>query len=292
VAVGDRVEVLESGEGEGAVEKVLPRRSRLARRAILGHDETHRGKGRRLPPQEHVLAANLDLAAVVVPAPPRPTVIDRYLAMARAGGCRVLVCVNKIDLAARDVVEALMAPYWLAGAPVLLTSAVTGEGVAALREALSGRLVAFIGPSGGGKSSLINAMEPGLRLRTGDLNVAGKGSHATNWSATFSVGDALIVDTPGLREIGFIEDEGESAADDLFPEIRTLAEGCRFRDCTHTHEPQCAVKDALEAGNLDPDAYRRYARLSRRALAPAALVAADRAFQRAVRDGRNRARLR
>jgi ribosome biogenesis GTPase len=239
-----------------------------------------------------VLAANLDLAVIVVPVPPRPAVIDRYLAMARAGGCEVVVCVNKIDLAAPDVVEALMAPYRVAGVAVLLTSATDGAGIAELRGVLSRRLVAFIGPSGAGKSSLINAMEPGLRLRTGDLNVAGKGSHTTNWAATFTIGDALVVDTPGLREIGFIDDEDEAAADDLFPEIGALARGCRFRDCTHTHEPQCAVKGALEAGNLDPGAYRRYARLSRRALTPAALVEADRAFQRAVRDGRKRARLR
>ncbi|MGH2404951.1 MAG: GTPase RsgA, partial [bacterium] len=98
LAVGDRVEVKPAGSGEGTVEKLLPRRSRLARRAVIGHDAAHRGKGIRRPPREHVLAANLDLVVVVVPAPPKPTVIDRYLALAAKGGCSAVVCVNKTDL--------------------------------------------------------------------------------------------------------------------------------------------------------------------------------------------------
>ncbi len=263
LAVGDRVEVKPSGLGEGTVEKLLPRHSRLARRAVVGHDVAHRGKGARRAPPEHVLAANLDLAVVVVPAPPRATVIDRYVALATKGGCRTLVCVNKIDLVDAAQAEAMIARYREAGIPVLLTSAFTEVGIEGLREALAGKLVAFVGPSGGGKSSLLNVLNPSLNLRTGDLNVAGKGSHTTNWSATFSVGNALVVDTPGLREIGFLEDEGREATDDLFPEITALASGCKFRDCTHTHEPRCAVKSALDAGGLDPSVYKRYARLAR-----------------------------
>ncbi|MGQ0550733.1 MAG: ribosome small subunit-dependent GTPase A [Armatimonadota bacterium] len=263
LAVGDRVEVKPAGSWEGTVEKLLPRRSRLARRAVIGHDAAHRGKGARRPPREHVLAANLDLVVVVVAAPPRPAVIDRYLALAARGGCSALVCVNKIDLVDTDAAAAIMAPYGVAGVPVLLTSAVTGEGTEGLRAALAGKLVAFVGPSGGGKSSLLNVLNPRLNLRTGGLSVAGKGSHTTNWSATFTVGDGLVVDTPGLREIGFLEDEGREATEDLFPEITALVDGCRFRDCTHTHEPRCAVKSALDAGVLDPDLYRRYARLTR-----------------------------
>lgn len=263
IAVGDRVDVKPSGTQEGVVERILPRRSRLARKAVLGHDAAHRGKSRRQPPREHVLAANLDLAVIVISVPPQPPVIDRYLAMVGKGGCQALVCVNKIDLADPQTVEAAIAPYRLTDIPVLLTSARTGEGLAGLRDALSGRLVAFIGPSGSGKSSLLNALEPSLNLRTGALNIAGKGSHTTSWAATFPIGDALVVDTPGLREIGFLEDEGEEAAEDLFPEIARLAGGCRFRDCTHTHEPRCSVKEALGAGDLDAELYGRYARLAR-----------------------------
>jgi ribosome biogenesis GTPase len=210
--------------------------------------------------------------------------------MARAGGCESLVCVNKIDLADRDAVEAIVTSYRDGVTPVVLTSALTGEGVRELRASLSGKLVAFIGPSGAGKSTLLNAMAPGLDLRTGGLTASGKGRHTTNWAATFQIGDALMVDTPGLREIGFLEDPAGPSSDGLFPELVTLAAGCRFRDCSHTHEPGCAVKDALAAGELDPEPYRRYARLARQRLDPAAAVAADRAFQRAVREARGRAR--
>ncbi len=262
LAVGDLVEVTPAGVGEGAVQKLLPRRSRLARRAVTGHDSAHR-KGTAAPPREHVLAANLDLAVIVVPAPPRPTVIDRYVVLANGGGCSALLCVNKVDLVDPGAVDGVVASYRLAGIPVLLTSALTGQGIGGLRAALAGRLVAFIGPSGGGKSSLLNALDPSLDLRTGSLNVAGKGRHTTNWAATYQVGDALVVDTPGLREIGFLEDEGAEAAADLFPEITALAGECRFRDCTHTHEPRCAVKAALAVGQIDPDTYRRYTRLAR-----------------------------
>jgi ribosome biogenesis GTPase len=267
VAVGDHVEVAADSDGQGVVERVLPRRSQLTRRAVTGHDERSRGaraRGGGTPrPREHVLAANLDLAVVVVPAPPRPTVIDRFLAVTSAGGCNPLVCINKTDLADAAPVEAVADRYRGAGVPVVLTSALAGSGIDDLRAAIAGRFVAFIGPSGAGKSSLLNALEPSLDLRTGALNVAGKGSHTTSWAATFQVGAALVVDTPGLREIGFVGDEGAAAADELFPEITALAPQCRFRDCTHTHEPRCAVKAALEVGALDADLYRRYARLAK-----------------------------
>ena len=257
VVVGDRVEVRPVGPGEGAVEKVLPRRSHLTRRQPLG---SRRDTGQR---GEQVLAANLDLAVAVVAAPPRPTVIDRYLALVRAGGCAALLCVNKVDLVDRDTVEHAVAPYRLAEVPLLLTSALRGDGVDDLRRQIGGKLVAFIGPSGAGKSSLLNALDPALNLRVGALNVAGKGAHTTTWAATYRVADGLVVDTPGLREIGFLENEGADAAGDLFPEIAALAGTCHFRDCTHTHEPRCAVKAMLEAGELDEEVYRRYYRLAR-----------------------------
>jgi len=191
VVVGDRVEVRPVGPGEGAVEKVLPRRSHLTRRQPLG---SRRDTGQR---GEQVLAANLDLAVTVVAAPPRPTVIDRYLALVRAGGCTALVCVNKIDLVDQDAVEDAVVPYRLAGVPLLLTSALRGDGVDDLRRHIGGKLVAFIGPSGAGKSSLLNALDPALNLRVGALNVAGKGAHTTTWAATYRVADGLVVDTPG-----------------------------------------------------------------------------------------------
>jgi len=250
VAVGDRVEVHPFAPGEGVIESVLPRRSRLARRAA------------GTVPHEHVLAANLDLAVIVVAVPPRPTVIDRYLALTSAGGCAALLCVNKMDLMPPDAVEAPLAPYRLQG-PVLLTSALTGLGIEGLRRYLAGKLAAFVGPSGAGKSSLLNALDPALGLRVGALRACGRGHHTTSWAAVYALADGFVVDTPGLREIGFLEDEGQQAAVDLFPEITALAGDCHFRDCSHTHEPRCAVKAALEAEQLDPILYRRYARLAR-----------------------------
>lgn len=240
VAIGDRVEV-ELASDVGAVRAVLPRRSQLVRRAPAD-------KG--APKQ--VLAANLDLAVIVVPCPLRPTVIDRYLALARGGGCDALVCANKVDLTDRVSVEHALATYVQAAVPTVITSAVTGDGVDLLRGAIEGRLAAFVGPSGAGKSSLLNVIDPTLGLRVGPLARGGRGSHTTSWAAVHQVGNALVVDTPGLREIGFLVDEGEQAAGDLFPEVAALAEGCHFRDCSHTHEPRCAVKAALEAGALDP----------------------------------------
>lgn len=257
VAVGDRVAFRPAGEREGAIERLLPRRSRLVRRAPSGHD---RGVFR-----EQVLAANVDLAVIVVACPPRATVIDRYLALATGGGRAPLVVANKIDLAAREIVEGLLASYVAAGIPVVLTSALTGEGVESLRAELGGRLAAFVGPSGAGKSSLLNALDPSLDLRVGALNVAGKGSHTTSWAAIYALGGGFVVDTPGLREIAFAGDGAHGTMFDLFPEIAALAAGCRFRDCSHTHEPDCAVQAALDAGELDEDTYRRFVRLERAA---------------------------
>jgi len=252
VAVGDRVAFDVVGAREGAVRRVLPRRAQLVRRAP---------RDKSAP--EQVLAANLDVAVIVVACPPRATVIDRFLAIAAKGAPEVLICANKVDLADPLRVDEILEPYRLAAVPVAVTSAVTGRGVDVLGEAVYGRLVAFIGPSGAGKSSLINALDPTLRLRVSALARSGRGSHTTSWAEVFHVGGALVVDTPGLREVGFIGDEGAEAADDLFPEISSLAGACHFRDCSHTHEPRCAVKAALEAGDLDQSMYRRYARLAR-----------------------------
>jgi len=252
VAVGDRVEVDVVGGSEGAVRKVLPRHAQLVRRAP---------RDKSAPAQ--VLAANLDVAVIVVACPPRPTVIDRFLAIASKGAPSVVVCANKVDLADPARVHEILDPYRLAAVAVVVTSALTGEGLDGLRAAIDGRLVAFIGPSGAGKSSLINALDPALQLRVSALARSGRGSHTTSWAAIFPVGSALVVDTPGLREVGFVGDEGADAAHDLFPEISSLAGACHFRDCSHTHEPKCAVKAALDAGEIDPGMYRRYARLAR-----------------------------
>jgi ribosome biogenesis GTPase len=261
IVVGDRVEVQALSPVEGVVARVLPRSSQLARRQPLG--------GRRDSGQDglQVMVANLDLAVIVVPAPPRRTVIDRYVALARSGGCDALVCINKVDLADGIEAAAVGASYDARGTRVLLTSALRGDGVDDLRKALVGKLVAFVGPSGAGKSSLLNALVPELGLRVGALAASGKGAHTTTWSEVFQVVGAQVADTPGLREVSFAEGDGFDLVEDLFAEIKQLEPGCKFRNCSHTHEPSCAVKSRLDSGELDPGVYRRYVRLARRGMA-------------------------
>lgn len=260
VVIGDRVEFGSISPVEGVVQRVLPRRSHLARRAPLG-DKRDRGQ-----PGVHVLVANLDLAVLVVPVPPRKTVIDRYLDMAVAGGCQPLVCVNKIDVGRVEHAMEVAAGYAVAGTNSVLTSAVRGDGIDELRKALEGKLAAFVGPSGAGKSSLMNALEPGLGLKVGDLNIAGKGAHTTTWSQIFSIAGGLVADTPGLREIEYHADDAFGPIGDVFEDIRELEQFCKFRDCTHTHEPGCAVKAQVSDGEIDEGKFRRYVRLARRGM--------------------------
>jgi ribosome biogenesis GTPase len=236
VAAGD--EVLYSSRG---VERVLPRRSELARGGC-------------------VIAANVDTVVIVASfgAPPlRPGLIDRYLLATRRGGCEPLLCVNKCDQ--KNAAElALLDPYE-ALVPILLCSAQTGEGIAALRERLRGQLCVFSGHSGVGKSSLLNALSPVLALKVGAVSQAnGKGRHTTSASWLYDLGAGIrIIDTPGVRE--FAIDAAEASE---FPEFERFAPLCRFRDCTHTHEPHCAVREAAERGNIPLSRYQAYLKLS------------------------------
>lgn len=254
VAIGDRVEYTPAGEGEGVITAVLPRRSALTRRAA------------GLKALEQVIVANPD-QLVVVTAAARPAPkwdgVDRYLAGAEAGGLAALVCVTKADLADPAGVEEEAAAYRRVGYDVLLTSAVTGAGLGALRDALGGRLSVLAGPSGVGKSTLLNAIQPGLGLRVGAVSgKTGKGMHTTSHLEMFDLdGGGAVVDTPGMREFGLWGVEpGELA--ELFPELRPLLGRCRFgADCSHTHEPGCALKAAVEAGEVSARRFRSYLRM-------------------------------
>ncbi|WP_324668857.1 ribosome small subunit-dependent GTPase A [Geochorda subterranea] len=264
VCIGDEVEVTPLSEGQAVIERVLPRRTCLVRRTPLGGRRTH-GKA----PPVQVLAANVDVVVIVVPAPAvRSTVIDRFLQVASSGGVQPVLCVNKMDLvpepAARQHVAEVVTPYIRSGIPVVLTSAATRQGVDELAALLRGNLVAFIGPSGAGKTSLLNALCPGLDLRTREVDARGRGRHTTTTSAIYDIGGALVVDTPGLREVAFALDE-KDAGDPLllFEDIAGLAARSRFQDCSHVHEPGCAVKAAVACGELDEARYREYLRLRR-----------------------------
>ncbi len=253
VAVGDRVTLTPDSATGGAIEAVLPRRNKLARAAIESTEE-------------QILLANLDLAVLVFavrdPAP-HIGLLDRYLVLTEDAGIDALICFNKMDLGVpADVAEAL-ALYGDLGYDVITTSTVSGQGVAALRDRLAGRVALLTGPSGVGKSSLLNAIEPGAAQRVGEVSAStGKGRHTTTGVRLFVLGDnGWIADSAGIRELApwRIDSERLAAA---FVEFRPLAPLCEFEDCSHDPSAQgCAILAAAEAGRIAPSRYDSYLRL-------------------------------
>lgn len=245
VVVGDRV-TLEAGDAElWAIAGVDERASVLARR-VPG--------GRGLRP----VVANVDQVVVVTAVKdpdPVPQLVDRLLVVAEAHRLPALIVVNKTDLAHGG---ALAERFHRAGYPALLTSAVRGDGLEALREALAARESVVTGPSGAGKSSLLNALHPGFRLRTGAVSErAGRGRHTTVSAVMLPFDGGFVVDTPGFSEVGLWGVKpGDLGA--CFPEIRARADGCRFGDCRHRSEPGCAVLAAVAAGEVAADRHGSY----------------------------------
>ena len=255
VVVGDEVVVAERS-GVFTVREVLPRRTRLSR------PDPHR------PEREQVMAANVDLGVIVVAlgSPPlRPGLVDRFLVALEAGGVEPLVCVNKLDLVTarqRATALAALAPYRELGVGAVFCSAASGEGIAELEAALAGRVGVLVGQSGVGKTSLLNALDPRLDLRTrAPRSGDGKGRHTTTAAGLYALpGGGRLIDTPGLRQFGLWEIAPRELGA-LFPEIAALAGGCRFRDCRHATEPACAVKEAAAAGALPAARYASYRRI-------------------------------
>lgn len=253
VVIGDHVRLRQVDDSTGVIEEVLPRDNELVRGAARG--------SRFLD----VIAANLDLLVAVhsLREPDlNPARLDRLLLIAEAAEIPALVCLNKADLADPEALYIAAAPYRAAGYPVLLTSARTGRGIEDLRQAARGKMSAVVGPSGVGKSSLLNRMQPGLRLRTGEISGStGKGRHTTTTAELLPlVNGGRIADTPGLRELAIREVEPEDLAW-LFPEFRPLLGTCRFSDCSHRDEIGCAVREAVERGEIAPSRYRSYLRV-------------------------------
>lgn len=232
---------------DGVIEIVYPRRSEITRTRF----------GSR-----HIVVANLDrlvvVAAVREPAVDR-ALLDRLLATAERNGIGGLVCFHKVDLVDPSELQTMRLVYERAGYPVLLTSVVTGEGIPELREALRGHTSAFMGPSGAGKSRLITALQPGLALRTGDVNEkTGQGRHTTTRVDLHPTDfGAYLADTPGVRDFSLWRLPQEELRD-LFPEFRGPQQHCRFAGCTHVPEPGCAVRAAVEGGRIDAGRYRSY----------------------------------
>lgn len=255
LVAGDVVELAFHGDGPATVERVLPRRSMLARRRATG------GHGAR---RAQPIAANVDQVVVVAAArdpEPSPRMLDRFLVIAEANGLPAALVVNKVELD-RVAVEALERRYARAGYQVLATSVKTPEGLPALRDLLRGRESVFTGASGVGKSSLLNALEPGLKLRIGAISEKWRtGTHTTRAAELVPLAlGGYVVDTPGMREVG----TWGIAPDELgacFPEFRPFLDGCRFDNCRHLAEPGCAVRGAAATGHVDPDRLVSYERI-------------------------------
>ncbi len=241
--VGDWVQVRELGNGEGFVEAVEARRNQFARPA----------------------AANIDqlviLASAAIPVT-EPYLIDRIASIAALKGCQVLLCLNKCDLESADELYDI---YSRSAIPVLRVSAVTGQGLDALREAIRGKLSAFTGNSGVGKSSVLNALLPSLALPVGEVSKAlGRGRHTTRHVELFSLGeDTYIIDTPGFSSFDTAEMDLalKQHLPDTFPEFAPYVGDCRFTGCTHTKEKGCRVLQAVKDGLIPASRHRSYVRL-------------------------------
>ncbi|MFP4056109.1 MAG: ribosome small subunit-dependent GTPase A [Candidatus Brocadiia bacterium] len=254
IAVGDRVVVAPGDEGEGVVERILPReKGKLSRKAAGGR----RG--------EQVVAANVDqLVAVVAAAEPplNRRLLDRIVVSGEHDELDVVVCVNKIDLVDLAALQPLLDLYRRLGYAALATSAVTGEGLDALRGTLRNKTSVLAGPSGAGKSALLNRLQPGLELRVGEVSQSTqKGRHTTTAVQLLPLDfGGFVVDTPGVREYA-LYDIHRDVLQHHFPEIGCRFHDCRFADCIHTHEPGCAVIAAVESGEIDPERYESYCRI-------------------------------
>ena len=255
LAVGDRVTLRLEDDGTGLITDLHPRHNQLSRRAA----------GRRVG-REQVIAANVD-AAWCVQSTFQPKLnsgfVDRFLVMAEAYHLDAGLVINKVDLLvgeprAQEAIAFWSDLYESLGYPVLHTSAETGEGLEAFRASLRGKTSVVAGPSGVGKSSLLNAVDPELALRTGVVSEkTQKGRHTTTFATLYPMADGFVVDTPGIREYG-IWDMEPADLGGYFVEFRPYLGHCRFPDCTHDHEPGCAVGEAVDVGEIAPERYASY----------------------------------
>jgi ribosome biogenesis GTPase len=252
-ALGDRVHITALSDGSGAIEDIEPRE-----RAIIRLDPRPQGV------YQQVLLANPDQALFVFACAqpePRLRMLDRFLVIAEMQKVPAIIVANKTDLVAEGAARRIFGMYEQPGYRVLYTSAVTGTGINEFRDCLRDRISALAGPSGAGKSSLLNAIQPGLGLDVNAISAANKGQHTTVVRQLFPLnGHGYVADTPGWKSLALWDIRPEEL-DAYFPEIAPLVQSCQFNDCTHTHEPGCAVRAAVEAGRIQLQRYDSYIRM-------------------------------
>ncbi|KAA3642259.1 MAG: ribosome small subunit-dependent GTPase A [Chloroflexi bacterium] len=254
VAIGDVVEVSTQPDGRNMIESIKERKSKLSRMA-----PTARGE------YEQIIVSNLDQAVFVFACAdpqPRLRMLDRFLVIAEVQEIPAVIVANKVDLVGKRAAKEIFGHYPTLGYPVIYTSADKKDGIKALKKQLAGVLSVFAGPSGVGKSSLLNLVLPELALDVSEVSEStGKGTHTTVFRQLFPLGDGgYVADTPGLKALALWDVEPEEL-DGYFPELAPLVPDCQFSNCSHIDEPGCAVLAAVETGEINPARYESYVRL-------------------------------
>lgn len=254
VAVGDRVKYSIVEEGKGIIVELVARKNHIIRKSI------------NLSKESHIVAANVDQALLIVTPDKPPTsfgFIDRFLVAAESYHIPTTIVINKIDLeGSEERIAELMMTYEMIGYPVLLVSALKNKNLAEFKELLKGKISVLAGHSGVGKSSLINQIEPRLTLKTNEISkYHQKGKHTTTFAEMLALSfGGFIIDTPGIKGYGIIGLEKNELAL-YFPEMAAKLPECKFYNCTHINEPKCAVKDAIEAGEIPESRYKSYLKI-------------------------------